>query len=241
MDNMEIFFERMKLEMSKQTEDILSRMDEKLMPFSREVEQLKLENQELKTKITSLERARRNNNIILYGLEESENTTLELMEKTTHKISTDLKITLNVRDINEIRRIGKKTDNSNKVRPILISFVNGWRKVEILRNKKKLRSVYISEDYPKEVQEKRKELREKMLEERRKGNYAVLDYDKLVIKENTISNEKRKRNLSTSPGNSQQPRKQHISSKVNRTNAFDLMRGRSSSLSSLTKPNEQRQ
>ncbi|VVC88277.1 unnamed protein product, partial [Leptidea sinapis] len=46
-------------------------------------------------------------------------------------------------------------------------------------------------DYPKEVQEKRKELRERMLEERKKGNFAIIDYDKLVIKEKTLNNEKR--------------------------------------------------
>lgn len=239
MDNMEIFFERMKLEMSKQTEDILSRMDEKLMSFTREVEELKLENQELKGKIAMMERKRRNNNVILYGLEESENTTLELMKTTTNKISTDLKISLDSRDINEIRRIGKRASN-DKARPILVSLVNGWKKAEILRNKKNFSNIYISEDYPKEVQEKRKELREKMLQERKKGNFAVIDYDQLVIKGKTTSNEKRKR-LPTSPGNTQQPRKQHVPSKTNRTNAFDLMRGRSNSLPSLTKPNEQRQ
>ncbi|XP_045492420.1 uncharacterized protein LOC123691879 [Colias croceus] len=241
MDNMETFFERMKIEMTKQTEDIISRMDEKLAPLSREVEDLKLENRELKKKITMLEKNRRHNNLILYGLEESEESTMELLQATTKKISTDLKISLDIKDINEIRRIGKKFNGNDRARPVLISFLNCWKKGEILKNKKKFKNAYVSEDYPKEVQIKRKELREKMLEERKKGNFAVLDYDKLVIKEKPLNNEKRKRDLSITPETSQQPRKQHAPSKNCRANAFDLMRGRSSSLSSINKSNDQRQ
>ncbi|CAG5058769.1 unnamed protein product [Parnassius apollo] len=52
---------------------------------------------------------------------------------------------------------------------------------------------------------------------------------------------KRKRDLSTSPANTQQPRKQYAPSKMNRANAFDIMRGRSSSLSCPSIPNEQTQ
>lgn len=236
---MEIFFERMKLEMSKQTEDIIFRMDEKLAPLTREIGELKQENQELKKKISTMERLRRKNNIIIHGFEESEESTADLMKLIVKKISNDLKIALEIRDINEIHRIGK--NNNNRARPILISLVNAWKKGEILRNKKKIKNIYISEDYPKEVQEKRKELKVKMLEERKKGNFAIIDYDKLVIKEKTSSIDKRKRNLSTSPEHSQQSRKQHAPPKINRANAFDLMRCRSNSLSSINKTKEQEQ
>lgn len=241
MDNLENFFERMKIEMCKQTENIISKIDEKLAPLTHEVEQLKLENQELRNKINMLERSRRNNNIIIYGLKETEMTTPELMELTTKKLSSDLKISLENKDINEVRRIGKKVNINERGRPILISFVNAWKKGEIMRNRRNLKNIYASEDYPKEVQEKRKELREKLIEERKKGNFAVIDYDKLIIKGKMSNNEKRKRDLSTSPEKTQQPRKQYSSSKACRTNAFDIMRERSSSLSTLSKLNAQKQ
>ncbi|VVC92066.1 unnamed protein product [Leptidea sinapis] len=86
--------------MSKQTEDIISRMDEKLAPLSREVENLKLENKEMRIKITSLEKMRRSNNIILHGIEETEASELQLMKMTTKQINTDLNISLDIRDIN---------------------------------------------------------------------------------------------------------------------------------------------
>ncbi|CAG5036577.1 unnamed protein product [Parnassius apollo] len=117
MDNIEIFFERMKNEMAKQTEDIISKLDKKLAPLTREVEELRLENQELEEKIKLMERSfprgcdggKRNNNIIIYGLKETEKTKLELIELTVKKLGTDLKIFLENNDINEIRRIGKKS------------------------------------------------------------------------------------------------------------------------------------
>ncbi|VVC92067.1 unnamed protein product [Leptidea sinapis] len=103
----------------------------------------------------------------------------------------------------------------------------------MLRHKKKFKNTFVSEDYPKEVQEKRKELRERMLEKRKKGNFAIIDYDKLVIKEKTLNNEKRKRQISASPKNNEQPRKQYVT-----TNAFDLLKGRNSSVSSTKHENK---
>ncbi|OWR55397.1 hypothetical protein KGM_215450 [Danaus plexippus plexippus] len=60
--------------------------------------------------------------------------------------------------------------------------------------------MYISEDYSKEVLEKRKTLQAELVKVREKGNIAYLKYDKFIS---------------------------------NRTNAFDLMRSRSSSLSNI--------
>ncbi|VVC98438.1 unnamed protein product [Leptidea sinapis] len=62
MDNMQLFFDQMKIEMAKQTKEIISQIDEKLVPFTREIEQLKSENKYLKDKIFSLERGSRANN-----------------------------------------------------------------------------------------------------------------------------------------------------------------------------------
>ncbi|KAK9884653.1 hypothetical protein WA026_007497 [Henosepilachna vigintioctopunctata] len=55
------------------------------------------------------------------------------------------------------------------------------------------------EDYSEEALKKRKELQTKLVEERNKGNIAYLRYDKLIIEENNTSQEKRKRDMSTSP------------------------------------------
>ena len=102
---------------------------------------------------------------------------------------------------------------------------------EVVTNKKKLKDAYASEDYTKEVMEKRREMIPKLKEEIIKGNFAILKQDKLIIKERNTGTEKRKRNESITSESSRQPRKQFVSSKINRINAFDVMRARSNSMS----------
>ena len=231
MDNLQKLFDQVKIEMSKQTKEIIAQLDEKLVPFTREIQELKLENESLREKIHHLEKHQRNNNLILYGIKESEKSSHTLMETVKNKFRDDLNIFVEDRDINMIYRIGKTDLKKEKIRPILISFVNNWKRSDIMKNKNKLKNnVYASEDYPKEILDRRRELLPKLIEEKKKGNYAVLNYDKLIIKEGRPAIEKRKRETSTSPSGSEQPRKQHQLVKTNRLNAFDLMRNRSNSL-----------
>lgn len=100
-----------------------------------------------------------------------------------------------------------------------------------MKIKKNLKDVYITEDYTKEVLEKRKALQTKLSEERKKGNIAYIKYDKLIIRENNTNNDKRKREMSMSPQDNTQPKKQQtlMTSKSNRANAFEIMRVRSNS------------
>ncbi|XP_028163146.1 uncharacterized protein LOC114354784 [Ostrinia furnacalis] len=152
------------------------------------------------------------------------------MEVLTKKIKDDLNIIIEYRDINTVYRIGKSDTNNGKERPVHVSFVNNWKKIEIMKKKKEFKNVYVSEDYPKEILDKRRDLLPKLKEEREKGKYAFIDYDKLVIKEGKFDNGKRKRNPSASPNSIEQPRKQQIKGKTNRLNAFNIMKNRSNSL-----------
>lgn len=233
MNNLQELFDKLKIEMLNQTKDIISQMDEKLMPIKQELEELKTENCHLKTKIANLIKNSRINNIIVYGFEENEKSQVELMESVIKKLNGDLNVQLEKKDINILHRIGKKDKPNNKKRPILISFVNLWKKIELMKKKKNLKGIYISEDYPKEIQEKRKELQIKLIEERKKGKYAIINYDKLIVKE-ALNLGGRKRNLGNSPETINQPRKQLVLKGTNRKNAFDIMRERSNSFSSIS-------
>lgn len=183
-----------------------------------------------------MKREKKDNNIVIFDLEEKGSSTPELLKQIQRKLKVDLDITLEDNSVNKIFRIGSLNKEQNKPRPVLISFVNNWVKNDILKNKKKLKELYITEDYSKEVLEKRKSLIGKLIEERKKGKIAYLKYDKLIIKENTENKEKRKREASTSPQTekSVQSKKYQAltsTSTQNRVNAFDIMRQRSSSLS----------
>lgn len=95
-------------------------------------------------------------------------------------------------------------------------------------------SFYITEDFSKEMLEIRKDLQEKLKLEKEKGNEAFIRNNKLIIKEKTEV-EKRKRESSASPKDlnvATSGEKNIIApSKMHKTDIFTYMRARSSSLS----------
>ncbi|CAH2099838.1 unnamed protein product [Euphydryas editha] len=220
-----LLFDQMKIEMDKQTNIIFKKMDEKLEPLIKENETLKNRIELLEKKIEYFEKEKRKNNILFFGLDEKEDSSVELFEKVQDIFKQDLKITIEANDISKIHRIG--ITKENKIRPVLISFANNWKRNMILKLKKSLKDLYyITEDFPKEVLEKRRELKSKLIEERAKGNIAYIKYDQLVVKEGNLIQEKRKRDQSTSPATQNQAKKPVTSNaliKENRRNAFDLL------------------
>ena len=67
------------------------------------------------------------------------------------------------------------------------------------RNALKHTDYYITEDFPPNILEKRKELQEQARIEREKGSLVKIKYDKLVRSEKNKSAGNNKRVLSTSP------------------------------------------
>ncbi|KAL0882524.1 hypothetical protein ABMA27_000986 [Loxostege sticticalis] len=238
----QLLFDKMKIEMQNQTAElkdsitksIMESMDKKLIPIVEENKKLKIRVDTLEKEIESLKRAGKSNNIVVFGIEEKEKSTIELLRELKDNIKQDLNIDIVDNEVNKIHRIGKKDPGSNKPRPVICSFVNYWKKNEIIKNKKNLKNIYIMEDYSKEALKKRKELQTKLVEERNKGKIAYLKNDKLIIKDNNTSQEKRKRDTPSSPNT--QPKKQPtlFATKANRTNAFDKMRSRSNSFSNIS-------
>uniref|UniRef100_A0A2A4J3C0 Endonuclease-reverse transcriptase n=1 Tax=Heliothis virescens TaxID=7102 RepID=A0A2A4J3C0_HELVI len=237
----------MKLEMQKQTDQqtesltktLMDRMDEKLNPIIKENEQLKQKVCNLEKEIEYLKREKKSNNIIIFGLEEGENSTSELFKSVKVILKEDLNINMEEFELNNIYRLGKNKVQ-NKPRPVHCSFVSAWKKEEIMKNRKNLKNIYISEDYSKEVLEKRKALLPRLKEEREKGNIAFLKYDNLVVKEPNA--EKRKREPTTSPSPSKTQTKKQLtlnSAKNNRMHAFDALRPRSNSLTVTPSPDKQ--
>lgn len=243
----QVLFESLKLEMQKQTADLtesitnnlMERMDEKLNPIIEENKKLKQKISDLETEIEYLKRGKKSNNIIIFGLEENEKSTIELYQTVKEIFKGDLNINIEQHEVNQIYRLGKNKAQKEP-RPVLCSFVSAWKKDEIMKNKKSFKNIYVAEDYTKEVLEKRKALLPQLQEERKKGNTAFLSYDKLVVKE--ANTDKRKREPTSSPSPSKtQPRKQQVLSsvKTNTINAFDAMRLRSNPSTSNLTPKKQ--
>ncbi|XP_052742522.1 uncharacterized protein LOC128198910 [Bicyclus anynana] len=246
-EQFQMLFDKMKLEMQKQTADLKESltqnyrdyMDEKLNPVIEENQQLKQKITNLEKEIEYLKRDKKSNNIIIFGLDETEKSTTELFKSVQETFQGDLNINVEENEVNKLYRLGKNKVE-NKPRPVLCSFTNGWKKGEIMKCKRSFKKIHVSEDYSKEVLEKRKALQPQLLEERKKGNTAFLKYDRLIVKEPTT--DKRKREATTSPQSPSKthPRKQQMLSsiKTNRKNAFDVLRPRSNSLTNNIHKNQ---
>lgn len=225
---MEILLEKMKLELKKQTETITENLtksfEEKINPWVEENLALKKEVVELKTKVAALEKETRRNNVILHGVPENEKNNSELLQlilKTLNESSKGEENKWDQWEVSKVHRLGKKLDN--KARPILITTTLAWRKIEILRlNKKFPDGIYATEDFPKDVIQRRNDLKPKLKEELKKGNIAYIRYDKLIIKENTV--EKRKRSPSKSPKTTSNNQVAQNPKKLNKTSAFTTYR-----------------
>ncbi|XP_022827403.1 uncharacterized protein LOC111357079 [Spodoptera litura] len=233
----QLLFDKMKIEMQKQTSElsnaIMEKIEEKLKPIVEENKNLKIKVGNLEKKLDYLQREKKSNNIIIHGILEEEKSTLELFENLKKVFRIELGISMEEYDEKKISRIGKSI-KGDKPRPVLLGLNSAWKRTEILKKKKNFKNIYVTEDYSKETIEKRKALQPKLAEEMKKGNIAYIKYDKLVVKENTNANDKRKREDSNSPQADIQPKKQQtlMASKNNRVNAFDFMR-RSNSLSTI--------
>lgn len=227
----------------KLTREFATTIDNKLKPLLGENQLLKGEVSTLKAKIRNLEKDVRQNNIILHGINETEENNSNLQElviKTLNTVCSEVSTeTFDKWELSDVYRLGKRQDD--KRRPILVKLTLAWRRKQLLMNNKKFPTgIYVTEDYPKGVLDARKELKIKLQEEIKKGNRATIRYDQLIIKgkDNEYkTKEKRKRSPSKTP--TQQQLKdgpaQKAPSKINKTNAFDYMnRPRSNSLSSTS-------
>lgn len=222
------------------TETIMHSIDEKLQPFLEENKYLKNEVQRLSEKVKFLEEKNRKNNLLLHGIKETENNHQELFNLIKETLK-NLNIDIDIYEINNYYRLGKK-QGENKVRPILISFTSFQKKLIILKNKKEMpKQTYVTEDFSKETLEIRKTLQEKLKQEKQNGKDAFIRNNKIVIK-GTPDTEKRKREASISPNNistsfSSGSKTIIAPPKLQKTNAFEYMRARASSLTE--KPSQQ--
>ncbi|KAI5651980.1 hypothetical protein NE865_00317 [Phthorimaea operculella] len=160
--NMEILFSRLEQRLQQQTieitttvtNNVMAAFNEKMKIITEENENLKIRVSELENKLNYLDKEKRRNNIILFGMEEKENSEAELVD-VVKEIITDMEIHLDSSEISKVSRIGKRSDN--KLRPVVATITTTWKKNMIIRNKTKLTTgVYIKEDYSKETLEKRK-------------------------------------------------------------------------------------
>ena len=111
-------------------------------------------------------------NVLLHGLIESEKNVYNLEIMTTSLIKDKLYNEFGLKDVNYMKRIGKP--QIGKIRPIVISLLSRRVRDILIKNNTNVKhsQQYISEDFPKNVQEIRKKLIPDMIVARKVGKYA---------------------------------------------------------------------
>lgn len=218
---MEKLLEEMNNKLSRM-ETSNTRIENKIDSLQMEIKTLKQDNEEVKEqnrkltaiikdqdqKIIQMEKEHRKKNIVIYGIKETDEENeagqrKEVKSIVVEQMKTELDPAI---DIVDTKRIGMK--HSGKNRPLLVELRSYSKKLEIMNMKKSLKEsdIFIDEDLPKEIQQKRKQLLPYMKKAREGGEKAYLNYDKLKIGNNlyttedlqTVEEEIKRKNADTS-------------------------------------------
>lgn len=142
--------------------------------------QLKEKDAEIKSLKKLCETQKRQNNIVVFNLPDTEKSVQELGVAVVDLFSRVLNCPFSVSDLNDVYRIGKK---GGKCRPVLVSLVSHMKLKSILANKQAFRheNIGVSQDYSKEINEERKRLQPMVTSLNQSGKKAVLKMDELYV------------------------------------------------------------
>lgn len=155
---------------------------------------------EVETKVRDLDREIRKKNVVIYGIAGNLSDYWKTEKYVCDLFREQLDLDIAVTDIDFIRRLGQRGDNRKGL--LLVGFTTFRIKLLVMQNVFKLKGseLLISNDFPKAVRERRKNLWLQVVEARKEGKMARLVYDKLVIREGVYAkNLQKKRLLSNSP------------------------------------------
>ncbi|XP_026683613.1 uncharacterized protein LOC113469837 [Diaphorina citri] len=162
---------------------VQEKVNEATQEINKNLVQLKKNDTDLEEKIKKCEKQlleeKKRKNLIIHGLgtfqnwKERENAVFQMIREK-------MGIICNNEDIDAIIKLDKRRDDG----PILVKFTTNRKKLDVLFNRKLLKdtSIFIDEDYSKEIVEKRKELKKIMKQLKNDGKEKVyLKQDKLFV------------------------------------------------------------
>ena len=158
--------------------DNLSKQKQK---HKEDINELWKDNDQLCERLRDLEDRSRRDNVRIDGIAELENETWEQTEEILHNLFKE-KLELENISVERAHRVGNKGKNNK--RTIVLKLASFKDKLKIISEARKLKgtNISINEDYSKETLEIRKEKWKEVKELRKNGTYAILVYDKVVIK-----------------------------------------------------------
>ncbi|KAJ4437472.1 hypothetical protein ANN_17616 [Periplaneta americana] len=160
-------------------EQALENVSLKAENISEKIEELIVQNNKLKKKMSDYDLKMRKNNLIIFGVEErGREKEMDTFEKVRDLCEMIFNIELREEHVDHAYRLG----NGSK-RPILLSFRNTKIREAILNNLGRLcgSGVRVEKDMPFELRNRRKQLLPYMKAARAKGHFAKMYEDKLKV------------------------------------------------------------
>lgn len=138
----------------------------------------------IKDKLTDLENRSRRNNLRFDGIPEDKDEDWKVSEAKIKKLLNEKLGMDEDIEIDRAHRSGK-IERNGKNRVIIARFTNYKTKEVILKNSNKLKDTgfYINEDFAEETQKLRASLVPEMKRMRAEGKFAIIKFDKLIVKE----------------------------------------------------------
>lgn len=170
--------EELKQEIKAENSKVLKILEEQ----AHKINNLTTKYDELELRCTNLERFYRKNNIILFGLEIPNGSTL--LNYTLEKLTELLGIPLNDTDINNIYKL-----RGDKIPPIKLEFVTYLKKNLVIKNRHKLKGtkIFIAHDLSPEEREQQKVLTTHLKLARSKNYMAKIKGNTLQINDEIYS------------------------------------------------------
>lgn len=188
--NMNKGFENLHVEMKEFKEEVKQTIADSVKLTNEKVEILEAKLQEKDEEIKSLQKDldlyKRKNNLVVFGVQDNEQTIEELEAIISNLFKKVAGIEVNENDYSDIFRLGKIRE---KCRPILVSFVSNKKMRAILQKKNLFRAekVTVSADLPKEVVEERKRLQPMVTALNKAGIKAYLRLDAVFVNGKKLS------------------------------------------------------
>ncbi|KAI5708586.1 hypothetical protein M8J77_025451 [Diaphorina citri] len=159
-------------------------INKKLDTIQNNIQPMKMEIELHSREIKDLKQEKYRKRLIIFGLDCEPNEPKQILENKLLTLITGTLLLSNfsAMEIDFCKRLGSVTQQK---KPILLSLTTERRKMEILRCGKLLQytSIHIREDLPAEVRAKRKDLVSQMKVYRAQGKFAMIRYDKLIVRD----------------------------------------------------------
>jgi hypothetical protein len=152
-------------------------------------ETLKYENQRLNDEVVDLQARSMRDNLLFFGFPEENTIEERRLENCSSKLIEFFKTKLQINNapetikLDRAHRLGKHTAGKN--RPIVAKFNFYPDKLFIkqsMYDKMKGTDYRVSDQFPKAIQERRRQLVPELMKARRDGLDAIISYDRIVIK-----------------------------------------------------------